>query len=373
MTHLFIYGTLRHFPLLEIVLGAEYSVQHESAVLPDHAVYRAKDAHFPMIVVQAGASAEGLLLSLSKAQLARLDFYEGGFGYKTRDVSVQTQSGMQKTLVYWPDTEGLVPAELFKLDVWVSRWSALNEEAAKEAMSFFGAVNPSEIARRFPVLLTRAQARLNARETAPTTLRHIAQAGDVVLQEKSVPYADFFTLESYKLRHRTFSGAMSEPLDRAAFVAVDAATVLPYDPVRDRVLVIEQFRVGAFGRGDPQPWSLEAIAGRIDPGETPQQAALREAQEEAGLNLTSLIPLGGYYPSPGAKTEFLFSFIGLADLPDSAGGLGGLALEGEDIRAHVISFDHLMQLVETGEAGNAPLILSALHLAQRRSALRAAC
>jgi nudix-type nucleoside diphosphatase (YffH/AdpP family) len=160
-------------------------------------------------------------------------------------------------------------------------------------------------------------------------------------------------------------------VSRAAFVAGDAVTVLPYDPVRDRVMLVEQFRFGAHVRGDPCPWSLEPIAGRIDGGETPEGAARREAGEEAGITLGELIPIGRYYPAPGATTEYLFSYIGLADLPETAERLGGLATEAEDIRALVIGFDALMALVDSNEAENAPLRLSALELARRREALRA--
>ena len=152
--------------------------------------------------------------------------------------------------------------------------------------------------------------------------------------------------------------------------SADAVTVLPYDRRRDRVMLIEQFRIGAHARGDAQPWVLEPIAGRVDPGETPEDCARREAQEEAGLELGRLIPLGGYYPSPGAKSEFLHGFIGLADLPDGAAGLGGAPGEGEDIRAHLIGFDESMALVRSGEVNVGTTLISLLQLASLRDELR---
>jgi len=81
--------------------------------------------------------------------------------------------------------------------------------------------------------------------------------------------------------------------------------------------------------------------------------------------------VGRYYVSPGAVTEYLVSYIGLADLPDSAEGVSGLAAEAEDIRAHVVSFDQLMAMVESGEVANAPLLISAQWLALHRARLRA--
>jgi nudix-type nucleoside diphosphatase (YffH/AdpP family) len=185
------------------------------------------------------------------------------------------------------------------------------------------------------------------------------------------PYAAYFAIEEHQLSFRRFDGSMSAVLDRAVFVSGDAAIVLPYDPVRDRVMVIEQFRAGPHVRGDANPWLIEAIAGRIDGGETPEEAARREAVEEAGLELQAIHAGPSYYPSPAAKAEYLYSFIGIADLPDAAAGLGGLEAEAEDIRSHVISFDHLMALVASGEVDNAPLLILAYWLQSKRAELRA--
>jgi nudix-type nucleoside diphosphatase (YffH/AdpP family) len=146
--------------------------------------------------------------------------------------------------------------------------------------------------------------------------------------------------------------------------------VLPYDPVRDRVLLIEQFRAGPYARGDAQPWMLEPIAGRIDGGETPEQSARREAVEESGLTLKDLHLVAQYYPTPGAKSEYLFGYIATADLPDGSAGIGGLEAEGEDIRSHVIPFARAMELVASGEINVGPLILLLLYLERMRDGLR---
>ncbi len=194
--------------------------------------------------------------------------------------------------------------------------------------------------------------------------------GDVVPLALRRPYSAFFAVEEADFVHRRFDGFVSPPLSRAMFVSGDAAVVLPYDPVRDRVLLIEQFRAGPLARGDANPWLIETIAGRIDGGETPEEAALREAVEEAGVAIRALVPGPRFYPSPGAKSEYLYCFVGLADLPDMAPGQGGLASEGEDIRSHVIPFARMMDLVASGEIDNAPLMLLALWLERERPRLR---
>lgn len=209
-----------------------------------------------------------------------------------------------------------------------------------------------------------------AAQSGPARLRRTPLAEDVQIAARAEPYAAFFAVEEQTLRFRRFDGGLSAQVLRAGFVSGDAVTVLPYDPARDRVLLVEQFRFAPHLRGDVNPWQLEAIAGRIDAGETPEAAARREALEEANLTLTGLLPIAGYYPSPGALTEYLYSFLALVDLPDDAAGQFGLAAEAEDIRAHLVDFADLMALCTSGEIANAPLLLSALWLSGQRAKLR---
>jgi nudix-type nucleoside diphosphatase (YffH/AdpP family) len=238
-------------------------------------------------------------------------------------------------------------------------------------MALHGRKDAAVVARRRPSMLVRGASRVRAAAVAPVGLRREAGPGDVVVADRREPYAQFFSVEEYDLSFRRFDGSMSPLVTREVFVSGDAVTVLPYDPVRDRVLLVEQFRAGLFARGDRRPWSLEAIAGRVDPDETPEQAARRETTEEAGLMLGDLWPVASYYPTPGAKTEFVYSFVAPCDLPDGSGIVSGVEGEAEDIRGHVISFDRLMEMVASGEVANAPLILTALWLERERGRLRA--
>ncbi|MEM6589996.1 MAG: NUDIX hydrolase, partial [Pseudomonadota bacterium] len=110
---------------------------------------------------------------------------------------------------------------------------------------------------------------------------------------------------------------------------------------------------------------------RVDAGESVQEAARRECQEEAGLRLHQLEHVSSHYFSPGASTEYYHCYIALTDLPDDAAGLGGLETEQEDIRTHVLSFDAAMGLLTTGEANIGPMILLLLWLERERPRLRA--
>ena len=368
MTSLFVYGTLCHLPLLQSVLG--YLPKTQDASLPDHAVYWAEGGNFPLIVAQAGHVAQGLLMQgLTRQDMARLDYYEGPFGYTTqaRDVFVAGEGHMAQ--VYIPDAGLWRPAAPWSLTDWVARWGAIVLATAGDVMAQFPA--PIAAARRGPMLV-RGASRVRAAGLAAGQTRHGVAPGDLRVQARRHPYANFFSVEEYDLSFRRFDGTDSPVVTRAAFISGDAVTVLPYDPIRDRVLFSEQFRTGPFARGDVQPWQLEPIAGRIDPGETPEEAALREAVEEAGLTLGALLPIANYYPSPGAKSEFLYSFIALTDLPDGAAIIGGAEEEAEDIKGHLMPFDDFAALIARGEATTAPLLLSYYWLDRERARLRAA-
>ncbi|WP_083687076.1 NUDIX domain-containing protein [Roseovarius nanhaiticus] len=367
---IFLYGTLRDTELRNIVLGAEAPVIQ--AILPDHAVFWAEGQIYPTIVNQSGAAAPGLLLNAPDAALlARLDFYEGGFGYDLAPVEVRDHAGMPRPArVYFPRPGAVPPGAPFDLGDWQDRHGALSRTAAQEAMGYLGRLDADTLAARMPMIRARASARLSAAEGVPARIRSDTPSRAVETLETEVNHIGFYRFETQRLRHPTFASGADQQVRREMVVATDAVMVLPYDPVRDRVLMVEQFRMGAYGRGDPRPWMLEPVAGRIDAGETPEEAARRECEEEAGIALSALEPIASYYCTPGYSTEYFHNFVGLADLPDDLPRLGGLASEAEDIRIHLIGFADAMRLIETGEADNGPLILSLLWLARERATLR---
>lgn len=121
-------------------------------------------------------------------------------------------------------------------------------------------------------------------------------------------FAEFYQLDRLHLRHRLFAGGMGKLINRELFVRHDAVCVLPYDPQRDCVVLIEQFRVGALDKS-VNPWLIELVAGLIDKDEQPEEVARREAVEEAGLELAELWPLTQYYPSPGGSDERVHLYV----------------------------------------------------------------
>src|SRR5262245_14286398 len=113
-------------------------------------------------------------------------------------------------------------------------------------------------------------------------------------------YRGFFRLEEYQFRYDRFAGG-SDTVTREIFERGDAVAVLPYDPVRDEIVMVEQFRPGAVRHTD-NPWLLELIAGMLDKKQTPEQTARREALEEAGCELTDMFPVFRYLVSPGGTS-----------------------------------------------------------------------
>lgn len=356
-TQIFLYGTLCHLPLLQVVLGRDPIVVR--ATLLEHGVVWAKDQSFPVLRPEPGGRAQGILISATDADRARLDFYEGPFGYGLQGMRVDTATGPVEAQVYVPKPGMWEPGPRWSLPDWQAQWGALQTRTATEIMAAFGLQSPHDIAARDGIIKSRAQAYLSTNSwVRPRRIGRPLGADQVQITEHVHEHLGFFRLDQMGFSHPRFEGGPPLEVSRTVFHAGEAVTVLPYDPVRDRVLLVEQFRAAPMAMGDPDPWLLEPVAGIRDTGEDPETTARREAVEEAGTDLRDLHLVARYYPSPGGVAQVLWSYVGLCDLPDDAQSLGGLAEEGEDIAIHLLPRSEAMAALARGEIVVAPLILS---------------
>ncbi|MBB4267464.1 NUDIX domain-containing protein [Roseospira visakhapatnamensis] len=195
-------------------------------------------------------------------------------------------------------------------------------------------------------------------------------ATTVLVERRESAFRGYFHIDRYVLRHALFGGGMMErPITRELLERGHAVAVLPYDPVRDVVVLIEQFRIGALA-ADMGPWLLEVVAGIIDEGETAEAVAVRETREESGCRVTMLEPVARWLSSPGCTSETVALFVGRVDA-GAVSGVHGLPDEGEDIRPLVVSADAFLDLLAEGRLDNATILIAAQWLALHRARLRA--
>ena len=366
----FIYGTLQDDVLRSRLVGRDTSVR--TAVLSGYALREQRDHPLPAIVPVEGAQVDGVLVDdLSTSEIARLDAYEIPFDYTPQQVTVQTDGHEFAATVYIPGSSVAISDRPWSFDRWRDHSAELSREMAREIGTFDPPLSGEQLRRQWHMIGTRAAARVRAsKEEPPAKIRFAGSPEDFRLERSPVFAGNFFRFADFEITHRTFQNQTSDVLPREIFVGADAALVLPYDPKTDRVLLVEQIRMGPLMRGALNPWVLEPIAGMIDGGETPEQAGLRESEEEAGLSDVTLQKMFSYYPTTGGATDFFYCFLGLCELPNDTTYTGGLASESEDLRLHVLPFDDAFALIDTGEANMGALITMLLWLSRNRERLR---
>ncbi|WP_338048581.1 NUDIX domain-containing protein [Phaeovibrio sulfidiphilus] len=178
----------------------------------------------------------------------------------------------------------------------------------------------------------------------------------------------YLQVDALRLRVERFDGDTGPEIRREIVHRGHAAALLPYDPERDRVVLLQQFRPGLWDAGLPA-WDIEIVAGIVDGSDTPEVTVLRECREECGLEARDLVRLACYLPSPGFSTETVSLFLGRVDSA-RAGGLFGVPEEGEDIRAFAVDAAEFVRAALAGATRNATALIAAQWLALNHAALR---
>ncbi len=190
---------------------------------------------------------------------------------------------------------------------------------------------------------------------------------DVEIISKESVFEGFFKMVKYRFKHKLFAGGWSDVVEREMFERGHAAAMLPYDPITDQVVIIEQIRIGSLEH--EHPWQLEIVAGMIDRDESAEEVIRREAEEEAGITVGRVASVTSYYPSSGGCSEKLDVFVGEVDA-SKAHGIHGLDYEDEDIRVHVLSREQAYQWVKDGRFENGASIIALQWLQLNHQELR---
>jgi len=193
-------------------------------------------------------------------------------------------------------------------------------------------------------------------------------ADDVDVVGSDWVYRGFFGVRKLTLRHKLFAGGWSEPFSRELFERGDAVAVLPWDPVRDEIIMVEQFRAGAIRNAD-SPWMLFLLAGIVESNENDIDVVHREAKEEAGCVLDAIKPIATFYPSAGGCSEQIRLFVGRV-VEAGVGGVHGLEHENEDLLVHAVSRQDALQMLDADQINNGHTLIALQWLARHGEALR---
>ncbi len=194
----------------------------------------------------------------------------------------------------------------------------------------------------------------------------MAQSRKIEIHSVGRKFDGFFKIDEIDVSHQARDGTMRRER-RLVFERGDAIAVLLYDAQTEEVIVVEQFRAPvlvARRRDDPRTsdgWIVEAAAGMIDDGETPDRAAIREALEETGYRIRDPAPIGTFFVSPGGTSERVFVYFAEIAAADKAGEGGGIAGE-EDIALIRLSADDLFRQLECNQIQDAKLAIAAYWL-----------
>ncbi|MCL6430475.1 MAG: NUDIX domain-containing protein [Anaerolineae bacterium] len=181
----------------------------------------------------------------------------------------------------------------------------------------------------------------------------------VEVLEKRRVYEGFMSLDRAVVRYERFDGTMSEPVERLILERGDAVGILLYDPRRDQVALVEQFRYPAYVAGEPA-WLLEIVAGTVRAGEDPEVVARSEVREEAGYEIEHLTHLVTCFLTPGGSSERVHIYAATLSLDQRAAPGGGVASEGEDVRLRLLGREKALELVRRGTIRDAKTIVALL-------------
>lgn len=155
----------------------------------------------------------------------------------------------------------------------------------------------------------------------------------------------------------------------------DAVCVTIIDTHTQELLFVSQFRAPVASHKftgtceEFSAYTLEPVAGHIEEGQTPTEAAIREIEEETTLTVTNLRQIAKGFTSPGISTEMHYHFVAefdssKIDMTEFLNKIHGL--EDEDIEIKMISLDKALEMVANGEIYSSHAIVGIFYLQGQR-------
>jgi nudix-type nucleoside diphosphatase (YffH/AdpP family) len=188
---------------------------------------------------------------------------------------------------------------------------------------------------------------------------------NVVIREKRRVFDGFFKIDELTLSHEQFDGTMSPGKKLLVFERGDAAAAIILNRDRREVVLVEQFKVPTLEKSTTNGWVTEVMAGMIRPGETPDEAVIRETLEETGYRIQGPELIATFFSSPGGSSERIFLYYAVVGDADKVGRGGGARGEGEDIRLVTMKPEELFEKLRTAALDDPKLIVAAYHLRDR--------
>jgi len=169
---------------------------------------------------------------------------------------------------------------------------------------------------------------------------------DVEIKSAESVHEGHYNVVKLRMRHKCFDGGWSDWLDREQLLRQDAACAILWDPKQDKVVLVEQIRIGLINRRHQiSPWMIEVVAGLVDSGEKPEEAIIRETKEEAGYEIQTLLPIGVFFNTPGGFNEKSFVYCGIISLESD--NLEPEPDKDEDIKVHIFDWTDFQRFQNT--------------------------
>ena len=186
----------------------------------------------------------------------------------------------------------------------------------------------------------------------------------VSIQQKRYVLDDFFKVEEAYLRFEQFDGKMSPLVRRLNLERGDSVAVLVFNQNTEKLILVSQFRYPTYQNQDG--WTIEAIAGMVDPGEKPEETIRRELQEEIGLKIDTFHHITTFYPSPGGSSERIYLYYSeVSGEQAKYKETGGLLSHGEDVKAIEMTLEDALARINSGEIADAKTIVAIYWLENR--------